>query len=820
MAQDITFAGEKLFATQAQLNQALDIDTFIFANVPGQDPTAAIDRNEGLPPVAQRVHTQAIQQKGKINDNIVVYSTVLESITGPFEFNWVGLYSSVHQTLIAVQHIPTVNKTTTVGGAAGNALNRNFGIEYSGIAALTEITVDAQTWQLDFSARLAGMDKLTQQLAKDMNGRDWFIDDGFEVYPRATLNTFGVRAGAAYVSGLRVELENEPVLIADSYPKNVYVDAWFDGDASSTWQTMHEISITSNEINDYVDGNGKQHYVLKIAVINGADEIQDLREQESIAKKQFVLDKLVKTPSISFIFDDGKENHLNVAALFESKGFRAGFAINAPTYVGIAGRLNNGDIKKLYDTGHEIMNHSATHLSMSQNVVDATIVKAEINTCIDTLNSLGVPIFGWVSPYSTFHRDYIHFLSERHAYAFTKYDADGGEINVNDNPMTLTRFNIDDGDLERFKIKLDAIIKEKSNLCVYAHDVLDTKDITPSKLEAMLNYCKQKVDVGELEVLTTCEQIKTVIGSSSSGFLTVGETISAGSNGWVATGGIAEISIINDDSFSAQTNEITSIISDFNFDSDETFHEEQPVSFSASISSNGAFSLGMHFYDSQGLIISGESFETNDLITDTKKRRYSITRVTPLNTARVRSYIRLQANTSIAVHKPRLKIGIDSSYFGRLNKKEITNNVFNVQRQKILLIAQTWQKNNIANKIELGPFTDINEYYAIENGYRFRAKKNLQISINLYGLFSALDTTASGFGQILIAHSAANPSRYAAGIIDMRSGIGGFINQSTTINISSGDSFEMIAMHNCDNNIEIAGGDAKVALDLLVLSVF
>ncbi|MEH6729730.1 MAG: phage tail protein [Pseudoalteromonas distincta] len=306
MAQDITFAGEKLFATQAQLNQALDIDTFIFANVPGQDPTAAIDRNEGLPPVAQRVHTQAVQQKGKINDNIVVYSTVLESITGPFEFNWVGLYSSVHQTLIAVQHIPTVNKTTTVGGAAGNTLNRNFGIEYSGIAALTEITVDAQTWQLDFSARLAGMDILHQQLAKDMNGRDWFIDDGFEVYPRATLNTFGVRAGAAYVSGLRVELENEPVLIADSYPKNVYVDAWFDGDASSTWQTMHEISITSNEINDYVDGNGKQHYVLKIATLNSENDIADLRDEPFLEKR--IKDHELKTESAH---DSGAINYKN-----------------------------------------------------------------------------------------------------------------------------------------------------------------------------------------------------------------------------------------------------------------------------------------------------------------------------------------------------------------------------------------------------------------------------------------------------------------------------------------------------------------------------
>ena len=72
---------------------------------------------------------------------MVVYSTVLDSITGPFEFNWVGLYSSVNQKLVAINHVPTVTKTATAPGAAGNTLNRNFGIEYSGIAELTGISV-------------------------------------------------------------------------------------------------------------------------------------------------------------------------------------------------------------------------------------------------------------------------------------------------------------------------------------------------------------------------------------------------------------------------------------------------------------------------------------------------------------------------------------------------------------------------------------------------------------------------------------------------------------------------------------------------------
>ncbi|MBO2695817.1 phage tail-collar fiber domain-containing protein [Shewanella algae] len=285
MATVITKAGEALMARKAQANEQLDIDTFIFANVPGQDPAAPIDRDEGVPPVAKQVHQQQVQQYGRISDNIVVYSTVLSSTTGPFEFNWLGLYSSVNQTLVAIQHVPTVTKTVTAPGVAGNTLNRNFGIEYSGIAELTGINVAPETWQLDFTARLAGMDELTRQLAADMNGRDWFINDGFKVEPRSTLNSFRVLPGVGYVSGLRIELENEHIFNVQSYPQNVYVDAWFDGTAESVWRPNVAFTVSNTEMDDYIDVNGVQHYVFKLAMLNSASDVDDLRNTEGLGGK-------------------------------------------------------------------------------------------------------------------------------------------------------------------------------------------------------------------------------------------------------------------------------------------------------------------------------------------------------------------------------------------------------------------------------------------------------------------------------------------------------------------------------------------------------
>lgn len=319
MAQVITLAGERLFALKAQNNQQLDIDTFIFAYVPGQDSTAPIDRNEGLPPVNQRVHQQIVQQYGMLNDNAVVYSSVLDSLTGPFQFNWVGLYSAVNQTLVAIQHIPTVVKTVTEPGASGNILNRNFVIEYSGIAELTGITVDPATWQYDFNARLNGMDELTRQLAADMNGKDWFIGDGFKVVPRSTLNTFKVTAGAGYVSGLRVELAADHILTLSSYPQFVYVDAWFDGTSESVWKGHTAFTVTNTEMDDYIDVNGRNHYVFKLARITAADVVEDLRNTNGIAQK---LDKQQNSDLKSIVLYDGgheKSGNDNLVALRKAK---------------------------------------------------------------------------------------------------------------------------------------------------------------------------------------------------------------------------------------------------------------------------------------------------------------------------------------------------------------------------------------------------------------------------------------------------------------------------------------------------------------------
>ena len=136
------------------------------------------------------------------------------------------------------------------------------------------------------------------------------IDDGFKVVPRETVNTFKVTAGAGYVSGLRVELAADHILTLSSYPQFVYVDAWFDGTNESIWRGQVVFTVTNTEMDDYIDVNGKQHYVFKLASISAANTVVDLRGETNFASRNWSNNKFVSKDDAKIKFQP-KESNLN-----------------------------------------------------------------------------------------------------------------------------------------------------------------------------------------------------------------------------------------------------------------------------------------------------------------------------------------------------------------------------------------------------------------------------------------------------------------------------------------------------------------------------
>ncbi|MCW3379381.1 phage tail protein [Escherichia coli] len=83
----------------------------------------------------------------------------MDTTVGDFEYNWIGLLNEESGVLCMIAHTPRQQKIKTANGVQGNNLIRTFSMEFDGAAAAMHIDVSADVWQIDFTARLAGMDE-------------------------------------------------------------------------------------------------------------------------------------------------------------------------------------------------------------------------------------------------------------------------------------------------------------------------------------------------------------------------------------------------------------------------------------------------------------------------------------------------------------------------------------------------------------------------------------------------------------------------------------------------------------------------------------
>ncbi|HBP8871405.1 TPA: phage tail protein [Escherichia coli] len=269
----ITSAFIRLKAQQAAEGTPVVLDEFIFANVPDLNPETPVSPDETLPPEDQIVHRQAVGKTGVVNENAVVYSVTLGAELGDFEFNWVGLVSKATSTLAMIVHAPTQKKIRTHNGNEGNVLVRSMLMEYSGAKEATGITTPAQTWQIDFTARLASMDERQRRENIDIYGNAAFFGDGWLITRSG--NTYTVNKGYGYVQGLRAELAvSQPVSIPRR-PARLWLDVCWTGTLTSEWEVQHKITVTDS-LKDYQE-NGIQHYVTALADINAEGTVTDLR---------------------------------------------------------------------------------------------------------------------------------------------------------------------------------------------------------------------------------------------------------------------------------------------------------------------------------------------------------------------------------------------------------------------------------------------------------------------------------------------------------------------------------------------------------------
>ncbi|EEZ5709485.1 phage tail protein, partial [Escherichia coli O25] len=119
-----------------------------------------------------------VTQYGLLSPNATAFSIILDTTVGDFEYNWIGLLNEESGVLCMIAHTPRQQKIKTANGVQGNNLIRTFSMEFDGAAAAMHIDVSADVWQIDFTARLAGMDEARRLLAFDHYGEAAFLGDG------------------------------------------------------------------------------------------------------------------------------------------------------------------------------------------------------------------------------------------------------------------------------------------------------------------------------------------------------------------------------------------------------------------------------------------------------------------------------------------------------------------------------------------------------------------------------------------------------------------------------------------------------------------
>ena len=282
MSQTITNAFSRYWQECLTNQTPVVLDEFVLANVPDLDPAAPIDPDSGLPPAGQIVHRHTVDQRGRINNDAVAYTIVMDTTVGDFSFNAMYLINKASGVVGMIVHkgLETKLKTDEAAGQTGNSLVKSMLMEYDRAAEATATHVDASTWQIDYAARLRGMDDDLRLQALQFFGPATFYGDGFKLVNES--GVYKVQPGVAYVGGLRAELNEVKKINPGAKPVGLWLDIYRAGSLLDAWVNHFTLTLSVPDMVDYLDSNGYQHHVAKVAIINADGSVTDVRRKRTI----------------------------------------------------------------------------------------------------------------------------------------------------------------------------------------------------------------------------------------------------------------------------------------------------------------------------------------------------------------------------------------------------------------------------------------------------------------------------------------------------------------------------------------------------------
>ncbi|KJG14287.1 hypothetical protein UB38_04205 [Photobacterium iliopiscarium] len=213
----ITDSGRLIFSKLRDNGNIIICDKIIFGYKPYRSDLPNENENINDDEIVYRAD---VTEQARINDNSVIFTAILSNNIGGFVFNWVGLYSTKYDAIIAVNYPSVTVKTVNAG-----VLIQSIILDYKGLAKITNITNDPKSWQFNTAKRIDQIDYNLSQMVIDQNGKDWFVDDSFLVTKNK--ESVKIKAGSVYLDGMRIKLNADKILdfFNDKY---IYVDVYYE----------------------------------------------------------------------------------------------------------------------------------------------------------------------------------------------------------------------------------------------------------------------------------------------------------------------------------------------------------------------------------------------------------------------------------------------------------------------------------------------------------------------------------------------------------------------------------------------------------------
>ncbi|MBE2895563.1 hypothetical protein HPC38_01565 [Pasteurellaceae bacterium HPA106] len=374
MANLLTQEFEHYIAEQTALQGSVVFDEFIFAYIPGLNEHN-LAAHLTIPQSEYIVHRQAVSQTGVVNEKSVVYSVTIGTEVGDWDYNFIGLINKSKNLLACAIQTDTTRKIKNKLNRQGNSLTRSILLEFDKAQELTQINVSANTWQIDFTLRLSGIDEKIRLTNRDFYGRAVFFDDGFLVKRKAG-NQFTIELGHAYVEGVRADLTQQKNITAN-YPCSVYLDVVHHATVTGAYAT--ELQFLTEHKNDYQSQDGFNHYVQEIAYIDDRGNVYDRR---TLSRFLGITPKDLTAQSESATDHLGHSHKLPKASTTQAGIVGLTDSINMASSAFAASALA---AKTAYDKGVSALNEVKEKLSQKGGVVGGDLSVKNLKAKDDTL---------------------------------------------------------------------------------------------------------------------------------------------------------------------------------------------------------------------------------------------------------------------------------------------------------------------------------------------------------------------------------------------------------------------------------------------------